>query len=295
MVIIRFNQLSVVQTNLRGQSSREQGWSMKWPSQHSRPMPHDLMSCSVFLLVSPAFLCPFCCSTKGENNEGGRCSVWPDNVKVFKRGNEEVSVLTCEGGPLSALALSVHSNPCPAAQHSDRAAVTACRPVADLHTPCVPKRAGVSLCQPPWSDALLRQLKAAQGHRCVQRWSLNSKQRPNRRHPAALRKADESFLPNCESKVMQFVPSWNKWHHTDNFIAQGELTWPIFDFVLFVVLIHLYGLHTDSHTVAAPLWDAVDLIAVWLLDNPDSRRGKWLVSRNVKHTLYSDDPLRMLP
>lgn len=164
-------------------------------------MHHDLMSVQYLPVSSPASLCPFCCRTKGENNEGGRCFVWPDNVKVFKGGNEEVSVLTCEGGPLSTLALSVHSNPCSAAQHSDRAAVTACRPMADLHTPSVPKQADVSLCQPPWSDALLRQLKAAQGHSCVHRWSLNYKQRPNRRHPATLRKADEKFLPNWP-KVM---------------------------------------------------------------------------------------------
>lgn len=109
------------------------------------------MSVQHLPVSAPASLCPFCCSTKGENNEGGHCSVWPDNVKVFKGGNEGVSVLTWEGGPRSTPALSVHSNPCPAAQHSDRAAVTACRPMADLHRPSVPKQADVSLCQPPWS------------------------------------------------------------------------------------------------------------------------------------------------
>lgn len=89
--------------------------------------------------------------------------MWPDNVKVFKGPNEAVSVLTCEGGLASTPARSVHSNPC------DRAAVTACRPMADLHTPSVPKQADASLCQPPWSDALLRQLEAAQGHAHVHR------------------------------------------------------------------------------------------------------------------------------
>lgn len=75
-------------------------------------MLYDLRSVQ-YLCPFLLLLCPFCYSTKGENNEGGHCSVWPDNVKVFKGGNEEVSVLTCEGGPLSTLALSVHSNPCP--------------------------------------------------------------------------------------------------------------------------------------------------------------------------------------
>lgn len=129
------------------------------------PVHYDLMS------VQPPFFfsAHFAAVTKGENNEGGRCSVWPDNVKVFKGPNEEVSVLTCEGGLASTPARSVHSNPCPAPQHGDRAAVTACRPMADLHTPSVPKQADAWLCQPPWSDALLRQLEAAQGHAHVHR------------------------------------------------------------------------------------------------------------------------------
>ncbi|TNN41593.1 hypothetical protein EYF80_048236 [Liparis tanakae] len=42
------------------------------------------------------------------------------------------------------------------------AAPRACGPAADLHSPSVPKRADVSLRQPPRSDALLRQLEAAQ-------------------------------------------------------------------------------------------------------------------------------------
>lgn len=163
--------------------------TVKWPSQHIRRAPWSDV-CPVFLPLSSsslASLCPFCCSTKGENNEGGRCSVWPDNVKVFKGANEEVLVLTCEGG-LSPRRLSLSTPiPCSAAQHSDRAAVTASRPMADLHTPSVPKQADVSLCQPPWSDALLRQLKAAQGHTRVHRWGLSYKQRANRRHPANLR------------------------------------------------------------------------------------------------------------
>lgn len=46
--------------------------------------------------------------SKGESNKSGRRSVWPDNVKVFKGGNKEVLLLTCEGGPLS-----VYSNPRP--------------------------------------------------------------------------------------------------------------------------------------------------------------------------------------
>lgn len=66
--------------------------------------------------------------------------MWPDNVKVFKGPNEEVSVLTCEGAPLSTPALSVHSDPCPAAQHSDRAAVTACGPWLTYIHPLSPNR-----------------------------------------------------------------------------------------------------------------------------------------------------------
>lgn len=90
---------------------------IKWPSQRFRHAPWSDV-CSVFLPVSSslASLCPFCCSTKGENNEGGRCSVWPDNVKVFKGANEEVSVLTCEGG-LSPRRLSL-STPIPVLLHS---------------------------------------------------------------------------------------------------------------------------------------------------------------------------------
>jgi len=61
-----------------------------------------------------------------------------------------------------ALSLSVHSDP--------RA--------ADLHSPSVPKRADVSLRQPPRSDALLRQLEAAQGQTGAMR-CLRYKQRTN--------------------------------------------------------------------------------------------------------------------
>lgn len=104
-------------------------------------------------------------------------------------------------GPLSVPALSVHSNPCPAAQHSDRAAVTACRPMPDLHTPSVPKQADVSLCQPPWSDALLRQLKAAQGHTCVRGWGLNFKQRANGQHPANITKQKGSAEVICQTII----------------------------------------------------------------------------------------------
>lgn len=90
---------------------------IKWPSPHVRcALWSDV--CFTFLpfIFSSAPLCPFGCSTKGENNEGGRCSVWPDNVKVFKGGNEEVSVLTCEGG-LSLCRLSL-STPIPVLLHS---------------------------------------------------------------------------------------------------------------------------------------------------------------------------------
>lgn len=78
--------------------SRGETVTIKRPSHHFR-RASSFDVCSVFLLFSSsASLCPFFCSAKGENNEGGRRSVWPDNVKVFKGGNEEVSVLTCEGG-----------------------------------------------------------------------------------------------------------------------------------------------------------------------------------------------------
>lgn len=170
---------------------RDRTYQMNSPTFQTCTIIWCPLSAFLPLSSSLASLCPFCCCTKGENNEGGRCSDWPDNVKVFKGPNEEVLVLTCEGGPLSTLALSVHSNPCPAAQHSDRAAVTACRPMADLHTPSVPKQADVSLRQPPRSDALLRQLKAAQGHTRIHRWSLNYKQKPNRKLPVNVR---ERFL-----------------------------------------------------------------------------------------------------
>lgn len=121
--------------------------------------------------------CPFH-SNEGESNEGGRCSVWPDNVKVFKGRKWESSCWRVRGlSMLGVCPLQSLSHWAAAAQRSDHAAVTGCRTMADLHTPSVPKRADVSLCQPPRPGALLRQLKLHKVTLDVHRWGLNYKQR----------------------------------------------------------------------------------------------------------------------
>lgn len=111
---------------------------------------------------------------------GGRRSVWPDNVKVFKGGNEKVNADVWGASPRS---WSVHSNPCPAEprrlKDNDHGAVTVFRPMGDLHTPSVPKRADVSLCQPTWSEAVAETAQSCRRSDCLHEmgWDLNYKQR----------------------------------------------------------------------------------------------------------------------
>lgn len=127
----------------------------------------------VSLPVSSSPLCPFRCGTKGENNEGGRCSVWPDNVRVFKGPNEAVSVLTCEGGRLSrsvstlipvllngtaALLLSQHAGP----------PLTYIHPLSPNRqtSRCVSRR-GQPLC---WDSSKLHKVRPASTHEF---WIIN--------------------------------------------------------------------------------------------------------------------------
>lgn len=144
-----------------------------------------------------------------ESNENGRRSVWPDNVKVFKGRGKGVSVLTCERG-LSPRCLSL-STPIPVPLRGAAAMLLSRppgRPMADLHTPSVPEQADVWLCQPLRSDALLRQLKAAQGHSRVHMYGQNNKQRPIRHKAQAVALMFQTAAP----KIKQFLPFRYKWH-----------------------------------------------------------------------------------
>lgn len=58
---------------------------------------------------------------RAESNPAGRCAVWPDNVRVVKRDDEEVSA---DVRGASRRSWSVHSNPCPTGPHSSPRAMT---------------------------------------------------------------------------------------------------------------------------------------------------------------------------
>lgn len=119
-----------------------------------------------FLFLPLHCFCCFCC-TKGENNKAGRRSVWPDNVKVFKGGDKEVLLLTCErwgGGPLS-----VYSDPRPAARHRGRCYCCCC-----CHSGQAPGWPTYTLCgrTGPMSRCVRRSAETAQSctrsHSCSQ-------------------------------------------------------------------------------------------------------------------------------